>query len=94
MEDRSCKRCSVTRVNNLCKSYEKAHQDNHPGALDELRKVVSLVKPRGYQEVIRLLNPGLAGQELRAFCWNVSSFLEDEELKQIFKRTSNKKGQS
>lgn len=90
MENRSCKRCSVTRVNNLCKAYEKAHRNNHPGSLDELRKVVSLVKTRGYQDVIRLLNPGLNGQDLRAFCWNVSSFLEDEELKQIFNRTTDK----
>ncbi|MBI4763314.1 MAG: hypothetical protein HY787_01740 [Deltaproteobacteria bacterium] len=90
MEDRSCKRCSVTRVNNLCKVYEKAHQNNHPGALNELRKVVHLVKARGYQDGIRLLNPGLAGQDLRAFCWNVSSFLEDEELKQILSRIPNK----
>jgi hypothetical protein len=58
--------------------------------LNQLRKVVHLVKARGYQDVIRLLNPGLAGQDLRAFCWNVSSFLEDEELKQILSRIPNK----
>lgn len=88
MESRSCKRCSVIRVNELCKAYEKAHQNNHPRALEELRKVVSLVKSRGYQDVIRLLNPGLNGQDLRAFCWNVSSFLEDDELKRILSRPS------
>lgn len=94
MEDRSCKRCSVVRVNSLCKAYEKAHQNNDPSALNELREVVFLVKPRGYQEVIRLLNPGMANQELRAFCWNVSSFLEDDELKRILSRSSNEKRQS
>ena len=94
MEDRSCKRCSVTRVNNLCKAYEKAHQNGNSASMIELREVVTLVKTRGYQEVLRLLQPGLNGQELRAFCWNVSSFLEDDELKRILSRSSNKKGQS
>ena len=87
MEDRSCKRCSVTRVNNLVKAYEKAHQNGNSTSINELKEVVSLVKIRGYQEVLRLLQPGLDGQDLRAFCWNVSSFLEDDELKRIFKRS-------
>jgi hypothetical protein len=93
MEDRSCKRCSVTRVNNLCQAYIKAHQNNNQMAMHELRQVVTLVKSRGYQEVLLLLQPGLADHELRAFCWNVSSFLEDDELKRILSKTSNKKGQ-
>jgi hypothetical protein len=88
MEDRSCKRCSVTRVNNLVKAYEKAHQNGNFASMLELKEVVSLVKTRGYKEVLRLLQPGLNGQELRAFCWNVSSFLEDDELKRIFNRIS------
>ena len=83
MEDRSCKRCSVIRVNNLVKAYEKAHQNGNSTSMHELREVVTLVKTRGFQEVLRLLQPGLDGQELRAFCWNVSSFLEDDELKRI-----------
>jgi hypothetical protein len=88
MEDRSCKRCSVTRVNNLVKAYEKAHQNGNSVSMIELREVAALVRNRGYQEVLRLLKPGLNGQELRAFCWNVSSFLEDDELKRILNRTS------
>ncbi len=93
MEDRSCKRCSVTRVNNLVKAYKKAHQNGNSTSIIELKEVVAQVKTRGYQEGLRLLQPGLDGQELRAFCWNVSSFLEDDELKQIFSRASNKRGQ-
>jgi hypothetical protein len=88
MEDRSCKRCSVTRVNNLVKAYEKAHQNGNSASMFELKEVVTLVKIRGYQEVLRLLQPGLDGQDLRSFCWNVSSFLEDDELKRIFSRSS------
>jgi hypothetical protein len=86
MEDRSCKRCSVIRVNSLAKAYEKAHQNGNSASMTELKEVVALVKTRGYQEGLRLLKPGLDGHELRAFCWNVSSFLEDEELKRIFSR--------
>jgi len=88
MEDRSCKRCSVTRVNQLVRAYEKAHGNGDSGALRELREVVDRVKNRGYPEAVRLLHPGLEGPDLRSFCWNVSSFLEDEELKVIFSRIS------
>jgi hypothetical protein len=84
MGDRSCKRCSIIRVNTLCQAYEKAQGDNDPIAWHGLREVVALVKSRGYDEGLKLLKPGLANQQLRAFCWNVSSFLEDEELKRIF----------
>jgi hypothetical protein len=88
MEDRSCKRCSVTRVNKIVKAYEKAHQNGNSASMIELKEVAALVKTRGYQEGLRLLQPGLNGQELRSFCWNVSSFLEDDELKRIFNRIS------
>lgn len=84
MEERTCKRCSVIRVNTLYKAYVKAHQDNDPKALHGLREIVTIVKSRGYDEAIRLEKPGLANQRLRAYCWNVSSFLEDDEIKLIF----------
>jgi hypothetical protein len=84
MRERTCKRCSVTRVNTLCEIYENAHLDNDPKALHGLREVATLVKTRGYEDVLRLLKPGLADHQLRAFCWNVSSFLEDDEMKRIF----------
>lgn len=86
MEDRSCKRCSVSRVNQLVRAYEQAHADGDAWTMRELREVVARVKNRGYPEAVRLLQPGLEGSDLRAFCWNVSSFLEDEELKVIFGR--------
>ncbi len=84
MGERTCKRCSVTRVNTLCDVYDNAHQDNDPKAWQGLREVATLVKSRGYDEGFRLLKPGLVNQQLRAFCWNVSSFLEDEEMKHLF----------
>jgi hypothetical protein len=46
-----------------------------------LRELAALAKDRGYDFGFRLLHPGLNEQELRALCWNVSSFLEDEDLK-------------
>ena len=84
MSDRSCKRCSVSRVNTLCEVYVKAHRNEDPKAMQELRKVADLVHSRGFDEVFKILKPGLANQQLRGFCWNVSSFLEDEDMKQIF----------
>lgn len=84
MGERTCKRCSVTRVNTLCEVYEKAHRDNDPKSLHGLREVAFLVQSRGYEDVFQLLKPGLINQHLRAFCWNVSSFLEDEDMNRIF----------
>jgi hypothetical protein len=82
--DRSCKRCSVSRVNILCEVYIKAHQKEDSKAMQDLRKVADLVNARGFDEANKILTPGLANQHLRAFCWNFSSFLEDEDMKQIF----------
>jgi hypothetical protein len=84
MGERTCKRCSVTRVNTLCEVYVKAHQRNDPKAWQGLREVSTLVKARGFDEALKILMPGLANQNLRSFCWNVSSFLEDEEMNRIF----------
>jgi hypothetical protein len=84
MSEQTCKRCSVARVNTLCEVYEKAHLGNDPKAFHGLREVVFLVQSRGYEDIFKILKPGLADQQLRSFCWNVSSFLEDEEMQRIF----------
>ena len=91
MGERTCKRCSVIRVNTLCQAYEKAQENKDPMAWHGLREVVDLVKSRGYEEGLKLLKPGLDNKQLRAFCWNVSSFLEDEELKRIFSELTKSK---
>jgi hypothetical protein len=91
MVDRSCKRCSVTRVNSLCEAYLKAHEENNSAAFHGLREVANLAKSRGFDGAIRILKPGLANQQLRAFCWNVSSFLEDDELKYLLGWLTNRK---
>ena len=80
-EDRFCKRCSVTRVNALCQAYEKAHQPDGARHLARLRSLVELAAKRDYPQARGLLTPGLGPQELRALCFNVASFLSDEEVK-------------
>lgn len=79
--DRTCKRCSVARVNALVKAYALAHQDPS-SSKGPLQQIVQLARREGYRDARGLLYPGLADKELRAICWNVSSFLKDEEVEQ------------
>jgi len=81
--DRTCKRCSVKRVNALVEAYGKAHRDGDNPDLHRLREIVKLCLNRGYQPAAGLLQPGLEGRRLRALCWNVSSFLQDREVQRI-----------
>ena len=82
MADRTCKRCSIDRVNTLVAAYHRAftHQEAH--YREGLQKIVHLVRSRGY-EGGRILSPGLSDEDLRSHCWNLSSFLEDDEVKRI-----------
>ncbi len=82
-QDRFCKRCSVSRVNALCEAYEKAHQPGGEATLSKLRNIIKLATQKDYAMASRLLTPGLKPQELRALCFNVSSFLTDEDVKLI-----------
>lgn len=81
--DRTCKRCSVARVNKLCQTYEQAHGVQGQALLPALRQIADLVKGRGFETAMVLLMPGLDERELRAHCWNISSFLKDEEVELI-----------
>ncbi len=83
-EDRFCKKCSVTRVHALIKAYGRAHTAANGGRhLSGLRAVADLARQRGFAQGGGLLAAGLGEQELRALCWNVSSFLKDEELERL-----------
>jgi hypothetical protein len=82
LADRTCKRCSINRVNTLVAAYHRAFKRDEEDYREKLHKVVILVKSRGF-EGIQLLSPGLPDKDLRALCWNVSSFLEDEEVTRI-----------
>ena len=77
--DRTCKRCSVARVNLLCQAYQKAHAPDGGRALAALKEAGALAGSRGFSGGGVLLVPGLSEKDLRAHCWNVSSFLSDEE---------------
>ncbi len=83
-EDRICKRCSVRRVDALVDAYLKSHGDKGKNWIIRLRQVDRLCKERGYDQAGRLLQPGLGEKDLRALCWNVSSFLKDQEIESIF----------
>lgn len=91
MTERSCKRCSVTRVNALVKAYRQAHSNGDMGGLNQLRQVVGVVK-RQYPDCGELLQPGLGEQELRELCWNISSFMRDQDVERILGITLNKPG--
>ncbi|MCF8033362.1 MAG: hypothetical protein K9K66_09585 [Desulfarculaceae bacterium] len=80
--DRTCKRCSVARVNALTKAYARAHEEVSSGK-GPLLNLVQLANRRGYADARKLLTPGLSDKEVRAACWNVSSFLEDEEVETV-----------
>ncbi len=82
-QDRTCKRCSVTRVNALVQAYNQAHQNGGGRQMSQLKQVSSLAASRGFAQGSGLLTPGLADKALRALCWNVSSFIEDEEAGRI-----------
>ncbi len=81
--DRTCKRCSVARVNLLVKAYQKAHEAQGGPVLTALREVCDLVKRKGFEGAGVLLVPGLNEKDLRAHCWNISSFMKDEEAERI-----------
>lgn len=83
MPDRTCKRCSLNRVNTLVAAYHRAFNRNEADYRDKLHQVVLMVRTRGF-EGGALLAPGIIDKDLRALCWNVSSFLEDEEVSRIF----------
>lgn len=81
--DRTCKRCSVTRVNALVRAYEKCHQTGDEAILAKLRQLSLLVKGRGFDGGTALLSAGLNDRALRDVCWNVSSFLSDQEVETV-----------
>ena len=64
----------------LSRIYESAHGDGVSRNLKGLKHLVEIAKKRGYDRAEELLSPGLEGRELRSLCWNVSSFLKDDEV--------------
>lgn len=79
----TCRRCSVVRVNTLCRIYDKAYKEGDPKALESLTKLVQLAKERGYPQGMVLLQRGLTSSTIRPICWNVSSVLTDYDLESM-----------
>jgi len=82
-DTKSCQRCSVVRVNSLCRVYDRAFApestDDHL-YVRKLRQVIDLARARGYPEGRRILKPGLPDEVVRSLCWNISSVLTDDDL--------------
>jgi len=78
--DRFCRRCSVVRVNTLCRLYEQGIQDGNPKALEDLKAMVKLALERGYQPGNEVMERGLDPSAVRRMCWNISSVLEDRDF--------------
>jgi hypothetical protein len=83
MPDRTCLRCSINRVNTLVAAYHRAFNREEEAYREKLHRIVTLVRSRGFDGG-KLLSSGMSDKELRALCWNLSSFLEDEDIKRIF----------
>jgi hypothetical protein len=73
----------VSRVNALGKAYDQAHDQGDQVTLGRLKELAALVAGRGFSGARGLLTPGLSDKDLRALCWNVSSFLQDGEASRI-----------
>jgi len=80
MQTKTCRRCSVTRVNTLCRLYDEGFCEHNPEARETLKALVKLSADRGYAQGTELLAPSLPGEFIRRICWNVSSLLTEEDF--------------
>ena len=75
-----CRRCSVVRVNTLCRLHKQGVEENDPEARKQLEVLVKLATDRGYAEGDRVLRDGLEVSVVRSLCWNISSLLTDRDF--------------
>lgn len=76
----TCKRCSVLRVNTLCRLYEEGFRKSSESSRKQLGTFVNISKQRGYNEGDLVLNPDLDYKYVRKICWNISSLLTDQDF--------------
>ena len=76
----TCRRCSVLRVNTLCRLYEEGYRENDEGSKKQLKSLVNISKERGYDGGDLILNSHLESGEVRKICWNISSLLTDKDF--------------
>ncbi|MGD8385861.1 MAG: hypothetical protein PVG49_01875 [Desulfobacteraceae bacterium] len=81
MEEKAfCRRCSVVRVNTLCRLYEKGIMNGDRRAEEDLRALAKTALGRGYAQANQVLETGLDPSAVRRMCWNISSVLTDRDL--------------
>ena len=88
---RTCKRCSVSRVNILCDLYHASFQLGDRKAKKDLRHLAELAVKRGYVHGADVLLPDLPEGEVRSICWNISSLLQDDDMARLGYRVGEKK---
>ena len=80
---KSCRRCSITRVNVLCELHELANLQGDLHAKKKLEHLVNLARMRGYGEGEKIIKNDLPKQTVRSLCWNISSLLTDEDFTRL-----------
>ena len=78
--ERTCRRCSVVKVNLLCGLYDEGFRDNLEESRKRLKALVTIAKDRGYPEGTNILSPSLEPDYVRKLCWNISSLLTDMDF--------------
>ena len=73
----------MARVNALVEAYWQAHREADGNRLSCLKQIDGLCKSKGFDQGRLLLQPNLNEKRLRALCWNVSSFLHNEDVECI-----------
>ena len=76
----TCRRCSVLRVNTLCRLYEEGFNESSESSKKQLSIFVSISKKRGYNDGDLVLSPDLDSKYVRKICWNISSLLTDQDF--------------
>lgn len=84
---KGCRRCSVVRVNLLCRFYDQGFREKERDAVKKLEALVRIARMRGYAEGTEILFEGLAQDFVRKVCWNISSLLTEEDLLHVGVKT-------
>ena len=78
--EKTCRRCSIARVNALCTLFEEAYLEHQPRSLANLKALVFLAQERGYSNSVRFLRFDLRKDEVRSLAWNISSVLKNQDM--------------
>ena len=76
----TCRRCSIIRVNALCRLYDEGFREENDKAIENLKSLVKIAKERGYPDGVNVLFPSLSHDRVRRLCWNISSLLNDQDF--------------